>query len=301
MSLSLSDRQKTMLTHMGIRLDFLPVDLAPDHAESAAPQRPALHIESGITRESPADPASPMVNHTPGQTTPRVQSVRVAQARTGPDESLARPAPVQRHDIAQLDWTQLQQAVRECTACGLCQTRKQTVFGVGAPPMTDAPVDVMIVGEAPGENEDLQGEPFVGAAGQLLDQMLTALGLSRQPEGGPSGRVFIANVLKCRPPGNRNPHADEVERCLPFLQRQIELARPKLLLAMGRFGAQALLAPSQPHIEGTPLGKLRGQAYAYQGIPLVVTYHPAYLLRSPSEKGKVWADLCLAQSLANGA
>ena len=159
----------------------------------------------------------------------------------------------------------------------------------------------MIVGEAPGENEDLQGEPFVGAAGQLLDQMLAATGLSRDPQGGAQGRVYITNVLKCRPPGNRNPQPEEVAQCFPYLQRQIELVRPKVLLAMGRFGAQALLKHQQPELEGAPLGKLRGQTYVHGSTPVVVTYHPAYLLRTPTDKAKAWADLCLAQSLTTGA
>jgi uracil-DNA glycosylase family 4 len=287
MGLNLSDHQKTMLTHMGIRLDFLSATSAPD---------------MGSCTDDPG--AATPLGAPPNRATPAAHPPAVPAKAAVPDAVASAPAaakPVVRTDVAQADWDQLQQAVRACTACALCQTRKQTVFGVGTPPSPDKRIDIMIVGEAPGEHEDAQGEPFVGAAGQLLDQMLTALGLSRQPEGGPAGQVFIANVLKCRPPGNRNPHADEVAQCLPFLQRQIEWVRPKLLLAMGRFGAQALLAPTLPHVEGTPLGKLRGQSHQYQGIPLVVTYHPAYLLRSPSEKGKVWTDLCLAQSLASGA
>jgi DNA polymerase len=192
----------------------------------------------------------------------------------------------------------LHQAISQCTACGLCQTRKQTVFGTGTQPDAAATgVDVMIVGEAPGEQEDKQGLPFVGAAGQLLDQMLTALGLSRQAEGGPQGTVFIANVLKCRPPDNRNPTTEEIAQCLPYLQRQIELARPKVLLALGRFGAQALLSDQMPDVEATPLGKLRLKTHQYQGTTLVVTFHPAYLLRNPVAKAQVWADLCLALSL----
>ncbi len=287
MGLNLSDHQKTMLTHMGMRLDFLSAARAPD---------------MGAPAEAP-EVATPL-GANPNRAALTSGAVAVPEKGALPDAAASAPTtakPVVRTDVAQADWDQLQQAVRDCTACALCQTRKQTVFGVGTPPSPETRADLMIVGEAPGEHEDAQGEPFVGAAGQLLDQMLSALGLSRQLDGGPAGQVFIANVLKCRPPGNRNPHADEVAQCLPFLQRQIELVRPKLLLAMGRFGAQALLAPTFPHVEGTPLGKLRGQPHQYQGIPLVVTYHPAYLLRSPSEKGKVWADLCLAQSLASGA
>ncbi|MDI9331718.1 MAG: uracil-DNA glycosylase [Alphaproteobacteria bacterium] len=281
MSLSLDARQKAMLEHMGLRLDFLPVTSAPA-AEAGAIAEPAS------TPNAPAPAPERAVGATP----------------TLPPQTLTPASvPVARSDAATADWNQLQHIVRECQSCGLCESRRQTVFGVGAePPSTpeEAGVDVMIVGEAPGEHEDLQGLPFMGAAGQLLDQMLAAVGWSRQPEGGPAGRVYIANVLKCRPPGNRNPQPEEVAQCLPLLQRQIELLRPRLLLAMGRFGAQALLTENQPDVHGIPLGKLRGLAHAYRGTPLIVTYHPAYLLRSPAEKSKAWNDLCLARSLVTG-
>ena len=212
--------------------------------------------------------------------------------------------PAMPSTVGHLGWAELRQAVASCEGCTLCQQRRNTVFGTGAPepsPGEAPPVDWMIVGEAPGENEDLQGEPFVGAAGQLLDQMLAATGLTRDPQGGAQGRVYITNVLKCRPPGNRNPQPEEVAQCFPYLQRQIELVQPKVLLAMGRFGAQALLAPESGHSEGTPLGKLRGHIHRFGKTPVLVTYHPAYLLRSPAEKAKVWADLCWAQSLVAGA
>ena len=146
----------------------------------------------------------------------------------------------------------------------------------------------MVVGEAPGENEDREGEPFVGAAGQLLDRMLAALQLSRAADGAPERSVYIANTLKCRPPRNRNPGAEEMARCEPFLVRQIELIKPRLILAMGRFAVQALLRSDEP------IGRLRGRVHRYQGVPLVVTYHPAYLMRSPLDKAKAWDDLCLA-------
>jgi DNA polymerase len=153
----------------------------------------------------------------------------------------------------------------------------------------------MVVGEAPGEQEDLRGEPFVGPAGRLLDQMLAALGLTRAEaaaEGAPAltadRQVYIANTLKCRPPGNRNPEPAELERCEPFLVRQIELVQPRVILAMGRFAVQALLRTDEP------IGHLRGRVHRYQGVPLIVTYHPAYLLRNLLEKAKAWDDLCLA-------
>jgi DNA polymerase len=187
--------------------------------------------------------------------------------------------------IATLDWTGLREAVAACRACALCESRQKTVFGVGHPR-----AHWMIVGEAPGEQEDRQGEPFVGPAGQLLDNMLQAIGLTRA-EAAPERQVFIANTLKCRPPKNRNPEPAETATCAPFLERQIALVQPRIILAMGRFAAQALLASSEP------LGKLRGRAHAWRGVPVVVTYHPAYLLRTPADKARAWEDLCLAATL----
>ena len=204
--------------------------------------------------------------------------------------------------IPNMSWPALQQAVSACQACGLCQHRRNTVFGTGAPESSpgEAPrVDWMIVGEAPGENEDLHGEPFVGQAGRLLDNMLKAVGLARHAAQAPGGRVYIANVIKCRPPGNRNPQPDEVARCEPYLRRQVALLQPRIILAMGRFAVQSLLRDSVADIESQPLGRLRGQVYAYEGVPVVVTYHPAYLLRNLVDKRKAWADLCLALSTAN--
>lgn len=194
-----------------------------------------------------------------------------------------------RQAIASLDWGGLQDAVAQCRACGLCETRKNTVFGVG-----HSQAHWMIIGEAPGEQEDLQGEPFVGPAGKLLDNMLRALGLSRS-EGPPEQQVFIANTLKCRPPRNRNPDPSELAQCEPFLQRQIELIQPRIILAMGRFAVQQLLQSQEA------IGRLRGRVHRYQGVPLVVTYHPAYLLRNLPDKARAWEDLCLArQTLESG-
>jgi DNA polymerase len=199
------------------------------------------------------------------------------------------PAPLPLDAAAEapagLDWEALRAAVAACRACGLCAGRTRTVFGVG-----DLRAPWLVVGEAPGEQEDLSGEPFVGAAGQLLDRMLAALGLTRSAEGPepPERRVYIANTLKCRPPRNRNPGAEEMRQCEPYLVRQIELLRPRLILAMGRFAVQALLRTEEP------VGKLRGRVHRYQGVPLVVTYHPAYLLRNLPDKARAWEDLCLA-------
>jgi DNA polymerase len=181
-------------------------------------------------------------------------------------------------DIGQQDWTTLESLVSQCTLCELHKSRTQTVFGVG-----DQSADWLILGEAPGKDEDLKGEPFVGRAGQLLNAMLLAIGLTRE-------QVYIANILKCRPPNNRDPRPEEVTRCEPYLMRQIALIQPKLILAVGRIAAQNLLKVE------TPIGKLRGQVHRLgdTGIPVIATYHPAYLLRSPQEKRKAWQDLQLA-------
>ena len=182
------------------------------------------------------------------------------------------------------EWLPLKAAVSSCTKCGLHKTRTQTVFGVG-----DENADWMLIGEAPGAEEDRLGDPFVGQAGKLLDNMLAALGLSRRHN------VYIANVLKCRPPGNRNPEPEEVAQCTPHLLKQIELIKPKLIVAMGRFAAQTLLSTD------AAVGSLRGRVHRYAGVPLIVTYHPAYLLRNLPDKAKAWEDLVFARKTMSGS
>jgi DNA polymerase len=199
-----------------------------------------------------------------------VASPSAVAESTFPDERTAH--------IARMDWPELRQAVSSCTACGLHKSRNKTVFGVG-----DEKADWMLIGEAPGAEEDARGEPFVGQAGQLLDSMLWGIGLTREQN------VFISNVLKCRPPGNRNPDPSEVAQCGPHLLRQIRLVEPRLILAMGRFAVQTLLGTD------ATIASLRGKLHSYHGVPLVVTYHPAYLLRTLADKSKAWEDLCLAR------
>ena len=208
-----------------------------------------------------------------------------AEAPVAPPVQPAAAERLRPAGVAQMDWPALQAAVASCEACGLCKTRRNTVFGVG-----DTQTDWMVIGEAPGENEDLQGEPFVGAAGQLLDNMLRAVGRSRTGEGAKG--AYIANVLKCRPPANRNPQPQEVAQCEPFLARQVALVKPKIIVAMGRFAVQSLLRTEEP------IGRLRGRVHQYEGVPVIVTYHPAYLLRTPIDKAKAWEDLCLAMETA---
>jgi len=237
-------------------------------------RRLAMLQEMGIRVFAPppavaAEVATPVTS----AVTARPEAPRPAAVQ--PLAQRARPA-----GVAGMDWQALAQAVAGCRACKLCEGRRNTVFGVG-----DLQADWLVVGEAPGENEDLQGEPFVGQAGKLLDNMLRAVGVAR-------GRgAYIANVLKCRPPGNRNPEPDEVAQCEPFLRRQVELLQPRIILAMGRFAVQSLLQTQEP------IGKLRGRVHRYNGVPVVVTYHPAYLLRNLPDKAKAWADLCLARQV----
>jgi DNA polymerase len=250
MTLLLDERRQSMLRELGIPV-FTPLGRpAPVEAVAAPPVRQQAAPPQALPKVAPA-PAT-----------------------------LAPAAP----GIELLQWDALAQTVAECRACGLCNGRRNTVFGTG-----DQQADWLIVGEAPGENEDLQGEPFVGQAGQLLDNMLKALGLNRRDN------VYIANVLKCRPPGNRNPEPEEIAQCEPFLRRQVELLQPRIILAMGRFAVQALLQSTEP------IGKLRGQVHRYHGVPVVVTYHPAYLLRNLPDKAKAWADLCLAMDVLRQA
>jgi len=191
------------------------------------------------------------------------------------------PVPPLNMDIIP-DWQELEAAVKDCSRCPLHETRTQTVFGVG-----DRTAQWMFVGEAPGEQEDLKGEPFVGRAGQLLDEMIKAIGLSRE-------EVYIANVLKCRPPNNRDPAPVEATACETYLVSQVALVKPAILIAVGRIAAQHLLKTT------VAIGKLRGIVHDYQSIPLVVTYHPAYLLRSQTEKRRAWEDLKLARRTVRG-
>jgi len=221
---------------------------------------------------------------------------RAASAAVPRREPPKQPAPEREETrpqrIARMDWEALCGAVAACTACALCKTRKQTVFGVGF-----RSARWMLVGEAPGAEEDQRGEPFVGQAGRLLDNMLAAVGLTRAGETERS--VYIANVLKCRPPGNRNPEPAEVELCEPFLLRQVELVRPRVVVVMGRFAAQSLLRTD------ATIASLRGRVHTIdvggRRVPIVVTYHPAYLLRNLADKAKSWADLCLARDICDRA
>ena len=261
-----SERQVAMLREMGIDVWQAPEPTRVEIEPPCAPDQGAIGAV-----------APPRL---PAKSAP----VEIAKPAAAPRVTGHRPA-----GIDAMDWPQLRAAVAECTACRLCEGRTQTVFGTGS-----VQAQWMVIGEAPGEQEDLQGEAFVGKSGQLLDAMLRAIGLTRG-EAAPQAQVFIANTLKCRPPNNRNPQPEELTQCEPFLIRQLELLRPKVILAMGRFAVQSLLRSDEP------VGRLRGRVHRYQGVPLIVTYHPAYLLRNPQDKARAWDDLCLAAEAARMA
>ena len=391
MSQHLSPRQRAMLAEMGIRLwpqrPAAPAPAAhpaaPQAAQAAtapsAPPQTAPAPQPAAARPAPPAPgpaqapalarAAPATTPAPAPASPAPRppaATTAAGAAAAPPATALAPRPA---GVDSMDWPALQNTVAQCQACPLHARRKHTVFGAG-----DTRAQWMVVGEAPGEKEDLLGQPFVGPAGQLLDAMLAAIGLSRHaqdaqnapapastgagadanagadasagtapapgnapsplppagPAGGhpaasgmppdsaapappagsapaahttapaahaapanaaaatPPGGVYIANVLKCRPPGNRNPQPDEVAQCEAYLRRQVALVQPRVILAMGRFAVQSLLQTTEP------IGRLRGRVHRYQGVPVIVTYHPSYLLRTPADKAKAWQDLCLA-------
>jgi uracil-DNA glycosylase family 4 len=260
----------------------------PAKATSAAvAELPVVKPEPAATLMPPAIPetgmpAAPMVAEQP-----EVPWDGVAVFDEGMEDDLpplTTSLGVGRRDsIMRLDWQELQVCVSNCQACSLAQSRTQTVFGVG-----DPQAEWLIVGEAPGAEEDKRGEPFVGQAGKLLDNMLAAIKLKR------GDNVYIANVLKCRPPENRDPHGEEVTQCDPFLKRQVELIQPKLIIALGKFAAQSLLGSDDT------IGAMRGKLHSYNGVPVIVTYHPAYLLRNLMDKAKAWEDLCFAVKTMQG-
>ncbi len=278
----LDARRRVCLQAMGI-------ELWCRNGEAAA--QPA--IEATVPRsEPPPKVAEPPIAFEPRQDVRETDSVE--QAASSPtavepvavaDDALPLGAPGKILRTDQLDWPALEQAVASCKACELHATRTQTVFGVG-----DRNASLLIIGEAPGADEDRQGEPFVGRAGQLLNAMLAAIGLQRE-------QVYIANIIKCRPPGNRDPHTEEAAACQAFLHRQIALIQPRLILSIGRVSAHNLLGTEES------VGRLRGRTHRFDpgDIPLIVSYHPAYLLRRPQEKAKAWQDLQAVHRLLHTA
>lgn len=293
--------------------DLPPWDVAPSAVPSGAPviavrtaARPPAFDDAPARPESPASPPPPAPRDFAPTPVARETSRRASSdmppddipmwldsegngdgdaaadaalwsiVRDAGEDAPSRPA---LPGVETLDWEALTERVAGCRLCGLCEKRTQTVFGVG-----DREADWLLVGEAPGQQEDLQGEPFVGQAGKLLDNMLRASALRR------GENVYIANVLKCRPPNNRDPEPAEVASCEPYLKRQVALLKPRVIVVMGRFAAQSILRTQ------ASIASLRGRVHEYEGVPVIVTYHPAYLLRSLPDKAKAWTDWCLARA-----
>ena len=234
---------------------------------------PVWRLRTATSQAEPEAPPQPQSVAPVAASAPRPVKAVAVRADAAP----VLPLDARAAGIAQMDWPQLKASVAGCIACPLHRERNKTVFGVG-----DEHAEWLFIGEGPGADEDVKGEPFVGQAGKLLDNMLAAIGLKR------GQKVYIANVVKCRPPGNRNPEPLEARQCEPYLHRQIELIKPKLIVALGKVAAVNLLRR-----EAT-IASLRGKVLEYQGTPLIITYHPAYLLRSLPDKAKAWEDLCFA-------
>jgi DNA polymerase len=289
MPLDLDTRQRAMLLEMGVHV-WLPgtdfgVQAAADASPVSAPPRPAAH---------PAAPSS---------SRPAAANLSSLAASLSPAVAASQSAGA-ANDLSQihtLGWVALQQTAAECQACGLCAGRNHSTLGTLADGQT---AHWLVVGDPPDEDEDAAGHAFAGDAGILLDNMLKAVGAARasadQPPPPGQDAALLANVTACRPPNGRNPQPAELAQCAAYLQRQIALAQPKVILAMGRFATQLLLA-EHPEAQAQPPGKQRGTVYRYQGIPVVVTYTPKALLRNSPDKGKAWADLCLAVEAVAGA
>ncbi len=261
------------ITQWVVRQPPAPAEIAEGQAVAASAAQPQA--------PEPAAVAEPVTGHDAPPSWLTEAPLPEEQWRPGETTADEFEPHAPRPVVADLGWDALQQHIAACRSCELHRSRKQTVFGTGS-----QQADLLIIGEAPGADEDRQGEPFVGRAGKLLNAMLKAIGLERN-------QVYIANILKCRPPGNRDPHVEEASHCRPYLMRQIELINPKVILAVGRVSAQNLLKSTDT------LGRLRGRTHHFgaDNTPLIVTYHPAYLLRSPEQKAKSWQDLQQVLSL----
>jgi DNA polymerase len=285
------ERQRAMLAEMGLRV-WSPVPL-PDAAPEAAlaeddPPKAAAAVAAVQALPAALRAAAPVA--APVEASPPMPATaRMAQSPANVPANVPANMPA----IASMDWDQLRATAADCRACALCGGRGRSVFGAGS-----TRAQWLVVGEAPGEREDAQGEPFAGPAAQLLGNMLRAINLSAEaaPEAGlpPERQVYLSSALKCRPPPGSTPGPGELQQCHPYLARQIELLKPRIILAMGRMAVQTLLGSNEP------LGRLRGRVHAYQGTPVIVTLAPGYLLRNLGEKARAWEDLCLARATLQG-
>ena len=291
MSLDLDPRQRAILQEMGLRV-WLP--------EAAAPVVPAADLAPSLAARADTDVAdTSSAAHAIENRAMKALNLGAKVEKGIEIRATAPPLAVRMpdsltSDIAAMDWPTLAQAIAQCQACKLCSGRRAPVFGA-----TEAApqADWLVLGEPPDDTEERAGTPFAEQAGQLLDNMLKAVGVRRSDAGGSrTASAYVTNVVKCRPGVARIPEAQELATCEHYLRREVALVQPKVILALGRFAAQTLLRTSVPEVASIPLGKLRGQVYRYQGVPVVVSYHPTYLLRTQPDKARAWADLCLALS-----
>ena len=310
MSLDLDTRQRAMLQEMGIHV-WLPETVAdspavPDVvALAAVPSAPLRSASPPVPLAPPLAPVPVTPLSASAIESIAVDAINMRAGALKPVK-LPRPEPLSAsaaglvEGIATMDWNALTEAVAACQACELCTGRSAPVFG-GADAQAPRRADWLVVGEPPDDLDERVGTPLAEQAGQLLDNMLKAVGVSRRNAGSAELGAYVTNVVKCRPALMRNPTPHELAVCEHWLRREVALVQPKVILAMGRFAAQTLLHGSLPEGSKLPFGKLRGQLYHYQGIPVVVTYHPSYLLRNPLEKARAWTDLCLALATVRAA
>jgi len=273
----LDDRQRAMLTEMGVRV-WTPAMPSLEAVPSASTAASAPAVTTAASAVPIACASAPVSAPAPSRSVAPVRTAAAVTPKAPVPDTAHPPLPV---GLAEMDWAALQTAAAGCEACGLCAQRQHSVFGMGS---TQA--DWLVLGDAPGEAESAVGQPFAGDAGRLLDNMLKAVGLSR--EGEAQTGAYLMHATQCPTPDARNPSPEELHRCAAYVSRKVALVQPRVIVVMGRFAMQSLLQSAEP------LGKMRGQVHRYQGVPVVVTYPPAYLLRNPSDKGKAWADLCLA-------
>jgi uracil-DNA glycosylase family 4 len=273
----LDDRQRAMLAEMGVRV-WTPAMPALEAVPSASTAASAPAVTTAASAVPIACASAPVSAPAPSRSVAPVRTAAAVTPKAPVPDTAHPPLPA---GLAEMDWAALQTAAAGCEACGLCAQRQHSVFGMGS---TQA--DWLVLGDAPGEAESAVGQPFAGDAGRLLDNMLKAVGLSR--EGEAQTGAYLMHATQCPTPDARNPSPEELHRCAAYVSRKVALVQPRVIVVMGRFAMQSLLQSAEP------LGKMRGQVHRYQGVPVVVTYPPAYLLRNPSDKGKAWADLCLA-------
>ncbi len=282
----LDARQRAMLAEMGVRVWQPAVDVpAPQTAVQQAPVSAAQ--QAATSAPTPSAKASLAALKTV------VLKPTAAPTDTSAENNITAPLP---DGLSTMNWSDLQTAAANCQACQACHSRSRSVFAGGMPASDQAATDWLVIGDAPNDSEDASGTPFSGPEGVLLDAMLHAMGLKRGQAGGERESVVLVNALKCKPQAQRQPSTFDISQCRHFLHRQIELLQPRMILVLGRLAAQSVLHDSLSDVEHMPLGKLRGQVHQAYGRPVVVSYHPAYLLRTPSDKAKAWSDLCLAMS-----